>query len=161
LNVPGHGLPFQPRTSSPLAHHEKVSYVPDSTQKPPTLEPAINLSPPRPQSSGFGNVPPSVPQYTSGPTSVVRRESAGSPVQASPPQSRYAPQEYINDFAQRIAPPTSYAPAPPATTMQMSPPPTEFQPGPLHRSQTQSPGRGMISPRSSVQTIDTLQRFTY
>ncbi|KAJ6076917.1 hypothetical protein N7499_008898 [Penicillium canescens] len=161
LNVPGHGLPFQPRTSSPLAHHEKVSYVPDPSQKPPSLEPAINLSPPRPQSSGFGNAPPSVPQYMSGPAGVARRESAGSSVQASPPQSRYAPQEYINEFAQRIAPPTNYTPAPPAPpamTTQTAPPPSDFQPGPPHRSQTQSPGRGMISPRSSVQTIDTLPR---
>ncbi|KAJ5984883.1 hypothetical protein N7522_012079 [Penicillium canescens] len=109
LNVPGHGLPFQPRTSSPLAHHEKVSYVPDPSQKAPSLEPAINLSPPRPQSSGFGNAPPSVPQYMSGPAGTA-------------------------------------------------PPPSDFQPGPPHRSQTQSPGRGMISPRSSVQTIDTLPR---
>ncbi|KAJ5302339.1 hypothetical protein N7508_007202 [Penicillium antarcticum] len=147
LNVPGHSLPFQPRTSSPLAHHEKVSYVPDPSQKPPSLEPAINLSPPWPESSGFGNVPPSIPQYMNGPAGAVRRESAGSPVQASSPQSRYAPQD----------PPPNYAPAPPMA-MQTSPPPSEFQPGPLHRSQTQSPGRGMVSPRSSVQNIETVQR---
>ncbi|KAJ5757367.1 uncharacterized protein N7511_006061 [Penicillium nucicola] len=158
LNVPGHGLPFQPRTSSPLAHHEKVSYVPNPSQKPPSLEPAINLSPPRPQSSGFGNAPPSVPQYMNGPAGGIRRESTGSPVQASPPQSRYAPQEYIDEFAQRIAPPSNYASAPPAMATQTSPPPSDIQPGPLHRSQTQSPSRAMLSPRSSVQNIDTVQR---
>ncbi|KAJ5471178.1 hypothetical protein N7530_008535 [Penicillium desertorum] len=157
LNVPGQNLPFQPRTSSPLAHHEKVSYQPDQLHKPPSLEPAINLPPPRGQGAGFGQITPNAPQYVNGPVSVSRRESAGSPVQPSPPQSRYAPQEYINEFAQRLVPAPEAAPAP-ATNVYMSPPPNDIQMGPLRRSQTQSPARDLTSPRSYGQNIDTLQR---
>ncbi|KAJ5504923.1 hypothetical protein N7463_007797 [Penicillium fimorum] len=158
LNVPGQNLPFQPRTSSPLAHHEKVSYQPDHAQKPPSLEPAINLSPPRVQGAGFGQIPSGAPQYLNGPASLARRESAGSPVQSSPPQSRYAPQEYLNEFAQRLAPAPESAPPAPATNVYMSPPPSDIQMGPLRRSQTQSPARDLTSPRSYGQNIDTLQR---
>ncbi|KAJ5519262.1 COPII coat assembly protein Sec16 [Penicillium expansum] len=139
LNVPGQNLPFQPRTSSPLAHHEKISYQPDQSHKPPSLEPAINLSPPRGQGASFGQFPPSAPQYLNGPASLPRRESAGSPVQPSPPQSRYAPQEYLNEFAQRLAPAQEHAPPAPATN-------------------TQSPGRDLTSPRSYGQNIDAIQR---
>lgn len=158
LNVPGQNLPFQPRTSSPLAHHEKVSYQPDQLHKPPSLEPAINLSPPSSQGVGFGHIQPSASQYPNGPASVARRESVGSPVQASPPQSRYAPQEYLNEFAQRLAPASAQAPPPPATDAQMSQPTNDVQMGPLRRSQTQSPGQEMMSPRSYGQNIDILQR---
>ncbi|KAJ6177903.1 hypothetical protein N7519_008364 [Penicillium mononematosum] len=157
LNVPGQNLPFQPRTSSPLAHHEKVSYQPDQSHKPPSLEPAINLSPPRGQGAGFGQITPTASQYVNGPVSVSQRESAGSPVQPSPPQSRYAPQEYINEFAQRLAPAPESAPAP-ATNVYVPPPPNDIQMGPLRRSQTQSPARDLTSPRSYGQNIDTLQR---
>ncbi|CAG8896721.1 unnamed protein product [Penicillium egyptiacum] len=161
LNVPGQNLPFQPRTSSPLAHHEKVSYQPDQSHehqshKPPSLEPAINLSPPHGQGAGFGQTTPGAPQNVNGPASLPRRESAGSPVQPSPPQSRYAPQEYINQFAQLLTPaPDARAPA---TNVYMSPPPNDIQMGPLRRSQTQSPARDLTSPRSYGQSIDTLQR---
>ncbi|KAJ5375593.1 hypothetical protein N7517_007599 [Penicillium concentricum] len=159
LNVPGQNLPFQPRTSSPLAHHEKVSYQPNQGHKPPSLEPAINLSPSRVQGAGFGQIPSASPQYLNGPAGLSRRESAGSPVQSSPPQSRYAPQEYLNEFAQRLAPAPESAPPPaPATNVYMSPPSSDIQMGPLRRSQTQSPARDLTSPRSYGQNIDTLQR---
>ncbi|OQE34890.1 hypothetical protein PENCOP_c015G06065 [Penicillium coprophilum] len=158
LNVPGQTLPFQPRTSSPLAHHEKVSYQPDPSHKPPSLEPAINLSPPRVQGAGFGQIPPSASQYINGPASLPRRESAGSLVQSSPPQSRYAPQEYLDEFAHRLVPAPESAPPAPATNMYMSPPPSDMQMGPPRRSQTQSPARDLTSPRSYGQNIDTLQR---
>ncbi|KAG0160582.1 hypothetical protein PDIDSM_8112 [Penicillium digitatum] len=158
LNVPGQNLPFQPRTSSPLAHHEKVSYQPDQSHKLPSLDPAINLSPTRGQGAGFGQIPPSAPQYLNGPDSLPRREGAGSPVQSSPPQSRYAPQEYLNEFAQRLAPAPEHALPVPATNVYMSPPPNDIQIGPLRRSQTQSPSRDLTSPRSYGQNIDILQR---
>ncbi|KAJ5260102.1 hypothetical protein N7505_009483 [Penicillium chrysogenum] len=138
LNVPGQNLPFQPRTphlSSPRS---------------------IFLSP-RGQGAGFGQITPSAPQFVNGHVSVSRRESAGSPVQPSPPQSRYAPQEYIDEFAQRLAPAPESAPAP-ATNVYMPPPPNDIQMGPLRRSQTQSPARDLTSPRSYGQNIDTLQR---
>jgi hypothetical protein len=159
LNVPGQSLPFQPRTSSPLAYHEKVSYHPDNSQKPPTLEPAINLSPPGKQGSGFETMAkPYAPQHHNAAVNIARRESASSPVQASPPHGRYAPQDYINDFAQRLAPTSNYPAVHPAANAPLSPPPNDIQMGPLRRSQTQSPGRDMTSPRSSGQTINTLQR---
>lgn len=124
LNVPGQNLPFQPRTSSPLVHHEKVSYQPDQTHKPPTLEPAIDLSPPR--------IPVS--------------------------ESVYAPQEYLNEFAQRVAPAPSYNSAPPPHNMLVSPPTSDAHNGPIRRSQTQSPARAIANARSAGPAIDTLQR---
>ncbi|KAJ5441576.1 hypothetical protein N7491_003982 [Penicillium cf. griseofulvum] len=150
LNVPGQNLPFQPRTSSPLAHHEKVSYQPNQSHKPPSLEPAINLSSPRGQGAGFGQIPPGAPQSLNGPDCLPRRDSAGSPAQSSPPQSRYAPQEYLNEFAQRLAPAPESAPLLPRRI--------DIQMGPLRRSQTQSPSRDLASPSSYGQNIDTLQR---
>ncbi|CAG8022939.1 unnamed protein product [Penicillium salamii] len=159
LNVPGQNLPFQPRTSSPLAYHEKVSYQPDPSHKPPTLEPAINLSPPRMHPSGSETAPnPYSPQHGSGPINLARRESEGSFIQASPPQGRYAPQEYINEFAQRLAPSSQYAPTPPVANPSLSPPPADPQAAFIRRSQTQSPGREMLSPRALGPPVDTMQR---
>lgn len=81
--------------------------------------------------------------------------------QGTPPRNRYAPQEYINEFAKRVAPPTSYAPAAPAPATQISPPPAGDEPlSPMRRSQTQSPGHQMATgPRLSVPTtFDPQQR---
>ncbi|CAG7918030.1 unnamed protein product [Penicillium olsonii] len=155
LNVPGQSLPFQPRTSSPLAYHEKVSYQPDQSHQPPTLGPAINLSPPRLHGSGLE---PHSQQQTGSPINLARRESESSFAQASPPQGRYAPQEYINEFAQRLAPNSNYAPVPPAANASLSPPPADSQAGFIRRAQTQSPGRDVSSPRASGPSLDTMQR---
>ncbi|KAJ5778874.1 hypothetical protein N7457_006594 [Penicillium paradoxum] len=135
LVVPGQNLPFQPRTSSPLAHHEKLSYQPDQSHKPPSLEPAINLSPPRVQAAAF-EAQPSAPQYLNGSASI----------------------EYLNEFAQRLAPASESSPPPVAPNAHMASPPNDIQMAPLRRSQTQSPGREILSPRSYGQNIDPLQR---
>ncbi|KAJ5545516.1 hypothetical protein N7461_007820 [Penicillium sp. DV-2018c] len=157
LNVPSQNLPFQPRTSSPLAYHEKVSYQPEQAQNAPSLEPAINLSPSHVQGASFGHIQPSVPQQLDGPAGLARRESTGSSLQASPPQSRYAPPEYINEFAQRLAPASQYAAPHQATNERVSSPPNDVQIAPLRRSQTQSPGRDVMGPLSSGPSIDTLR----
>ncbi|KAJ5376510.1 hypothetical protein N7509_013396 [Penicillium cosmopolitanum] len=152
LSVPGQqtSLPFQPRTSSPLAYHEKVSYQPEVTQQhhmpPPSLQPSVDLSP-----------------LVSVQASIKDRLA---PHQA-PPTSRYAPAEYLNEFANRVAPsPTqtqapplpspTYAPAvsAPAAAGPTSPQAVDSQFAAPRRSQTQSPGQQVTSPRSYVPSIE-------
>ncbi|KAJ6024231.1 hypothetical protein N7540_005028 [Penicillium herquei] len=139
LSVPGQGanLPFQPRTSSPLAYHEKVSYHPDETHQQlpaPSLQPSVDLSP---SSQGAGS-PPVAPQQT-------------------PPKSRYAAPEYLNEFTKRMAPSNEYASVPAVAEVQVSPPSESGFISP-RRSQTQSPGQQLTSPKSFVPPIETLPR---
>ncbi|KAJ5768966.1 hypothetical protein N7520_003525 [Penicillium odoratum] len=166
LGVPGQGvnLPFQPRTSSPLAYHEKVSYQPDGLQQeqqppllqPPSLQPSVDLSPPRQRSSiDQGSV--HAPQLPNG-SSYGANQAAGSPPGGSQQKGRYAPQEYMNQFTQRMVPNNPYAPTPPVVDAQPSSQASE--PGVIspRRSQTQSPGRQLVSPRAYVPPLDTLPR---
>lgn len=144
LNVPGQAtsLPFQPRTSSPLAHHEKVSYHPEDPQQHRRLEPSVNLSPPLTQ-QGLS----------------VEQDSPRAPhPHQTPPRSRYAPPEYVNEFAKRVAPPSGYVPAAPPVAMQTSPPAGEEPLSPTRRSLTQSPTQHMAGPRLSVPTVGPFQR---
>ncbi|KAJ5570184.1 uncharacterized protein N7459_009614 [Penicillium hispanicum] len=157
LTVPGHtnNLPFQPRTSSPLAYHEKVSYQPEDVKQqpqPPSLQPSVDLSPPRAQRPSVDQGLPYAPQLPNG--------SASSPImqQQTPPKSRYAPPEYINDFAQRIVPNDNYAPVAQAPAVVTSPDMTDHQVVSPRRSQTQSPGQQMMSPHAFAPPIETLPR---
>ncbi|KAJ6150966.1 hypothetical protein N7470_007560 [Penicillium chermesinum] len=140
LGIPGQvNLPFQPRTSSPLAYHEKVSYQPENAgegqqQQPPSLEPSVDLSPPRAQRSSIdhGALPPQ---------SAARKTS-------------YAPPEYLNEFTKRLAPNSAYQPAPPTGAVPTSPASEPQMPPPPRRSQTQSPGQQMTSPRALAPAVD-------
>lgn len=162
LSVPGQNLPFQPRTSSPLAYHEKVSYQPEDTRQhqPPSLQPSVDLSPPRVQRASIDQGSPFAPQIATG-----SHDAMGQPVgplaaqRHTPPPvgNRYAPQDYINEFAKRVTPTTAYAPSAPQMPAPGPPQATDPQMPPL-RSQTQSPGQHMISPETSVPPISTLPR---
>lgn len=162
LSVPGQSLPFQPRTSSPLAYHEKVSYQPEDARQhqPPSLQPSVDLSPPQLQRGSVDQGSPYAPQMPAERHDAVG-QAVGPPVAQQqislPVGNRYAPQDYINEFAKRVTPTTAYAP--PASSMPALGPPqvTDSQVPPL-RSQTQSPGQHMISPRASVPPIPTLPR---
>lgn len=166
-NAPGPGLalPFQPRTSSPLAYHEKASYQPGQPESRPSLEPAASLSPPnrfQPRPSlDQGSPRISVPAADDGADPVVanadvRKEN--SPLEnqqrTSPPRNIYAPPSYVNGFANG-APPSDGAPTVPAIG---APEAGESQFVPPRRSQTQSPSKQMMGPKLSVPTIDPLQR---
>ncbi|KAJ5657608.1 uncharacterized protein N7484_001257 [Penicillium longicatenatum] len=166
LDVPGQGtnLPFQPRTSSPLAYHEKVSYQPDGAQQqppppplqPPSLQPSVDLSPPR-QRQSVDQGSPYAPQLPNG-SADAASQVAGSPPGGSQQKGRYAPQEYMNQFTQRMAPNNTYAPNPAVADAQ--PYAQANEPGVVspRRSQTQSPGQQLTSPRAYVPPIDTLPR---
>ncbi|KAJ5242136.1 uncharacterized protein N7469_000463 [Penicillium citrinum] len=179
LSVPGQQtpLPFQPRTSSPLAYHEKVSYQPEDGQSqpqqpemlPPSLQPSADLSPPR-QRPSIDQGSSYAPQPLNDPSNALAVDTASPPVapQQTPPRNRYAPPEYLNEFANRVAPsPTqaspvvasAYTPAvsAPAVTGQdglTSPQAPGSQFAPPRRSQTQSPGQQVTSPRSYVPSIE-------
>ncbi|KAJ5887676.1 hypothetical protein N7495_007717 [Penicillium taxi] len=158
LAVPGqtNALPFQPRTSSPLAYHEKTSNQPEGVQHqmPPSLQPSVDFLPPHPHQPSIDQGLPYAPPLPNGAVNIVNQGASMPPVprQQTPPATRYAPLEYINDFTQRITSNPSIAPAAPqAGVLQVSPPPPR-------RSQTQSPGQYMINPRGYVPSIDTLPR---
>ncbi|KAJ6002932.1 hypothetical protein N7451_005479 [Penicillium sp. IBT 35674x] len=167
LGVPGQGanLPFQPRTSSPLAYHEKVSYQPDGAQQqqlpplqPPSLQPSVDLSPPR-QRHSIDQGSPYAPQLPNGSTDAVN-QGAGSPPGGPQQKGRYAPQEYMNQFTQRMAPNNTYAPAPIPAAADVQPYAQPSEPGVVspRRSQTQSPGQQLTSPGAFVPPLDTLPR---
>ncbi|PYI29046.1 hypothetical protein BP00DRAFT_417571 [Aspergillus indologenus CBS 114.80] len=151
-------LPFQPRTSSPLAHHEKVSYRPQEvSEKRPSLDhsafpPTIDV-----QSHSESATDP---LFTPGETAIeatitgldVSEEKASIPP-VSPPRNQYAPPEYVNDFAQRITP-AGQSNAPPVPAPVADEPP--FMPP--RRSMTQSPGQQALGPRLSVPSVDPFQR---
>ncbi|KAJ5936748.1 hypothetical protein N7466_003198 [Penicillium verhagenii] len=164
LGVPGQGanLPFQPRTSSPLAYHEKVSYQPDGALQqqpplqPPSLQPSVDLSPPR-QRSSIDHGSPYAPQLPQG-SGYGINQAAGSPPAGAQQKARYAPQEYMNQFTQRMAPNGTYAPVPPVADVQPAFQPTEPAVLSPRRSQSQSPGQQLTSPRAFVPPLDTLPR---
>lgn len=163
LAVPGqaNSLPFQPRTSSPLAYHEKVSYQPEELQPPPSLQPSVDLSPPRGQRPSVDQGSSYAPQLPHGSPYGVNQGGVSPPValQLTPPKTRYAPPEYLNEFAKRVAPSTTYTPTPQESVAPHAAPPSDSQiPGPPRRSQTQSPGHQMTSPRGFVPSIEPLPR---
>lgn len=165
LGVPGQqpALPFQPRTSSPLAYHEKASYQGEERQiQPPSLQPSVDLSPPRPQRSSIDRGLSQAPQAIDSSSNIVQQEdpriSNAQRQTPPPPKSRYAPPEYVNEFAKRVAPSQTYAPPAPSEGMPTSSQSAEPQMTPL-RSQTQSPSQQMTSPgAAAVPSMQTLPR---
>ncbi|KAA8643306.1 hypothetical protein EYZ11_002342 [Aspergillus tanneri] len=158
---PGQGasLPFQPRTSSPLAYHEKVSYQPqEGFEKRPSLEQTTSFSPsngPHTQSyeqEAVHGIDRQDDTVSSGPVRVDSPESMPTVHQPiSPPRNRYAPSGYADDNARWPAPPASSfsTSAPPAGDSQFAPP---------RRSQTQSPSQQMLGPKLPVPSADPFQR---
>ncbi|OJJ38401.1 hypothetical protein ASPWEDRAFT_48642 [Aspergillus wentii DTO 134E9] len=164
-NVSGQGppLPFQPRTSSPLAYHEKASYQPEGPEEQRSLQPAASLSPPshfQPRRS-IDHGPFQAPGLSgdavdAGILKSVTHGGLTNQQQASPPRNPYAPSAYVDEFSKRVAP-VNNAP-PPVIGMPTAPPPSDLQFAPPRRSQTQSPGQQMQGPRLSVPSIDPFQR---
>ncbi|OJJ81854.1 COPII coat assembly protein SEC16 [Aspergillus glaucus CBS 516.65] len=164
--APGLSLPFQPRTSSPLAYHEKVSYQPEQPARRPSLEPSASLSPPN-RFQPRPSLEQSPPRISEPSGDVVEPEVAQaeprnvtSPTnqqQLSPPRNMYAPPSYVNDFASRL-PPMSTGPPAPSFPVIETPDAGGSQFVPPRRSQTQSPSQQLSSPKLSVPSIDPLQR---
>ncbi|KKK17150.1 hypothetical protein AOCH_003160 [Aspergillus ochraceoroseus] len=159
-NIPGQGvaLPFQPRTSSPLAYHEKVSYQSQEIPKqlPPSQPAPPEIPPPEQQSLTDTGViyasPPRVHPVTAG---VIGEDTQGDAStnyqQTSPPRNPYAPPSYVAEFSRRLSQsstgPSAYAPS--SDDSPLVPP---------RRSQTQSPTQQKLSQRLSVPPIDPLKR---
>ncbi|KAL2811810.1 Sec23-binding domain of Sec16-domain-containing protein [Aspergillus granulosus] len=150
--IPGQGvsLPFQPRTSSPLAHHEKVSYQPQEASEKPSYPPAVTETSPvdvqQLQVDADAPISPRSSQHA--PVAVESQ-------QTSPPRNPYAPPSYVEEFTRRLSH-ANNVPSP------YAPPPAEgaaFVPPPLRRSQTGSPTQQQPGPkRLSVPTIDPYKR---
>ncbi|KAE8354761.1 Sec23-binding domain of Sec16-domain-containing protein [Aspergillus coremiiformis] len=157
-SISGQGttLPFQPRTSSPLAHHEKVSYQPQQglATRPP-VEPAsyapngVQLRTNEQEVSGSTMAPIGARDPTAANAAFENISATLQPT--SPPRNPYAPPAYINEFSKRVAPMASppSASAPPTGDSRFAPP---------RRSQTQSPSQQTSGPRLSIPSLDHLQR---
>ncbi|EPS28582.1 hypothetical protein PDE_03528 [Penicillium oxalicum 114-2] len=165
LAVPGHvnNLPFQPRTSSPLAHHEKSTYQPGAEKpyplQPPSLQPSVDLSPPRAQRGSVDQGSPYAPQSPDENGGLEGSSVQNTNRQIHPSQNRYAPPEYVNEFAQRLAPVKTNE-HDQATVMLPSSQQVVEQPSapPPRRSQTSSPGQQLISPRGTLPQLAPVPR---
>ncbi|EAW08730.1 COPII coat assembly protein SEC16 [Aspergillus clavatus NRRL 1] len=157
ISGPGAVLPFQPRTSSPLAHHEKISYHPPGvSEERRRSEPAAGLPPP---SHAQPFQPPVIPE-SQGPVDAGIHENVQPSVTQpnSPPRNPYAPSAYVNEFAKRVAPVQNDLPSIGTQNVAYAPPVGESPFVPPRRSQTQSPSQQLLSPRLSLPPIDPLQR---
>lgn len=167
--APGQGaaLPFQPRTSSPLAYHEKYSHQPQAAEEHPPFGPPANASPPdhlHPRHSiDRGPYAPRRPSEGSDFGNVSSEMQANAPPlmnqqQTSPPRSAYAPPSYVNEFSKRLAPvpssPSTFPVAPPPNAPRVA----DTQPPP-RRSQTQSPNKQQVRGSGlSMQAVEAFQR---
>ncbi|KAL5339721.1 Sec23-binding domain of Sec16-domain-containing protein [Aspergillus crustosus] len=144
----GHSLPFQPRTSSPLAHHEKVSYQPNEVRK--SSLPYSVSSADEQQTHAEGAAPISAWSSQQQASAEAQGFAPSSYPGSSPPRDPYAPPSYIEEFSRRL----SHTNSPSAYT----PPPGGSSFAPPRRSQTQSPTQQQPGPRLSVPTLDPLKR---
>ncbi|KAL1863704.1 vesicle coat component [Paecilomyces lecythidis] len=154
-------LPFQPRTSSPLAHHEKNAYRPQASHEVPVVQ-QESASPPPPQR---GQTPeqfahPQQPPYSAN-IPDVGQDRINSPVlsqQMSPSSNRYAPSTYVNEFAGRVEQESQPQPPQSRIPSQVPAPAHDVQFAPPRRSITQSPGRQISGPNLSMTTAEPFQR---
>ncbi|KKA25407.1 COPII vesicle coat protein Sec16 [Rasamsonia emersonii CBS 393.64] len=156
-------LPFQPRTSSPLAHHEKHAYGPQESHERPstssdTLSPPRTYQPPQTQEQ--------LPQ--SGQTSGYAASETGKESEKTSdvfthqpsvqPTNPYAPVSNATEPSRRRSTESPYVPGSGVTGPQIPTPAGEIQFAPPRRSQTQSPGRQMNGPSLSISSAEPFQR---
>lgn len=163
-------LPFQPRTSSPLAYHEKNAYQLEVSQEPPASS-AATLSPPRPlpPRQTLEQTPPTTAEQ-SAPVGVIsgtpaadaaaEKSSMSPPTsqQMSPPRNPYAPPSYLNEFSKRAPSESAYAPRATVEKPQGPPPTGDAQFVPPRRSQTHSPGKQLSGPSLSMTPMEPFPR---
>jgi hypothetical protein len=151
-------LAFLPRTSSPLAHHEKTAYeAQQSQQRPSTSSGSSSLSYPIasnhtrgsfsvPANELVGDVVPQLPSET----------QAAPPF--SPPANPYAP-ALTSEPSRRPSTESPYLPnGGPIQAKVLSPAANDLGFPPPRRSQTQSPGRQSFGPQLVRASIEPVQR---
>uniref|UniRef100_A0A093XUX8 Protein transport protein sec16 n=1 Tax=Talaromyces marneffei PM1 TaxID=1077442 RepID=A0A093XUX8_TALMA len=152
-------LAFLPRTSSPLAHHEKTAYEAQQPQQRPST------------SSGPSSLShPIASNHTRGSFSVPANELAGDVVQQSPseipaaappfspPANPYAPVS-ASEASRRSSTESHYLPNASLAQPNVLPSPAnDLGFPPPRRSQTQSPGRQSFGPQLVRTSIDPVQR---
>lgn len=151
-------LAFLPRTSSPLAHHEKTAYEAQQPQQRPST------------SSGSSSLSYTVASnHTRGSFSVPANELASdvvpqlpSETQAappfSPPANPYAP-ALSSEPSRRLSTESPYLPNGGLAQANVLPPPAnDLGFPPPRRSQTQSPGRQSFGPQLVRTSIEPVQR---
>lgn len=151
-------LPFQPRTSSPLAQHEKHAYQVQASENAVEHNPSAGLPPPptQPHQQAFETPSRQVDGYFPDTgsshnryTPSARKSSATGyfPPQMSPPQNMQATSAtHPVHGGQNTMQTQAYSPA------------TDTQFGPPKRSQTQSPGAITSHPSLPMSNTESLQR---
>ncbi|KUL92026.1 hypothetical protein ZTR_01327 [Talaromyces verruculosus] len=151
-------LAFLPRTSSPLAHHEKAAYEAQQPQQRPST------------SSGSSSLSyPVASNHTRGSYSVPANELAGDVVSQLPSETQTAPpfsppaNPYVPALPTEPSRPFStesrYLPNGGPTQANVLPPSAnDLGFPPPRRSQTQSPGRQSFGPQLVRTSIEPVQR---
>lgn len=164
-------LPFQPRTSSPLAQHEKHAYqgqpsenaighnLPTGLSPPPTQPHHQAVESPSHQTDGHLATGAPSNRYTPS----ARKSSATGyfPPQISPPQNSHVSALPQQTSPSRIPPGSTFPDhvgQGTATQSQGYSPATDAQFAPPKRSQTQSPGRGLSRPNLPMTSSESFQR---
>ncbi|OKL63109.1 hypothetical protein UA08_01392 [Talaromyces atroroseus] len=151
-------LPFQPRTSSPLAHHEKTAYEAQQRQSRPSTSAG-------PSSLAY----PMSTNHVRGSFSVPTTQLPAETTQDLPPDSQLSMSAFNaqkNPYAPGFPsePPrrssTEYSYLPGTGTAQSHIPPISNDVGfaPPRRSQTQSPGKQSFGANPVRTTIEPVQR---
>ncbi|KAH8695118.1 putative COPII vesicle coat protein Sec16 [Talaromyces proteolyticus] len=126
-------LPFQPRTSSPLAHHEKIAYEAQQPPSVPAAQPEVE-----PLAYTFPNSNTSQPY--------------------SPPKNPFASISNAGEHARHSSNESPYLPNAGSSQGKIAPPPNDIQFAPPRRSQTQSPSRQLFGPSLTKTSAEPFQR---
>ncbi|EED19280.1 COPII vesicle coat protein Sec16, putative [Talaromyces stipitatus ATCC 10500] len=150
-------LPFQPRTSSPLAHHEKTAYEAQTQQRPSTSSGSSSLTYPISSNHTRGSF--SVPTNDlHGGTGPQLPQPSPAPASFSPPANPCA-SSLTSEPSRRSSTESPYTPhVGVAPTNVLPPPANDLGFAPLRRSQTQSPGRQSIRPSFIRNPTEPVQR---
>jgi COPII coat assembly protein SEC16 len=151
-------LPFQPRTSSPLAHHEKTAYDAQQRQSRPSTS-AGPSSLAHPMSTNHVRGSFSVPS-----TQLATETGDHAPldIQPSAPavsaqQNPYAP-GFSSEPSRRSSTESPYLPSTGVAQPQIPSIPSDISFAPPRRSQTQSPGKQLFGVNPIRNTIEPVQR---
>jgi hypothetical protein len=149
-------IPFQPRTSSPLAQHEKNAYGAQDAQHRPSTSGSTYQPQPTViqtvQSQFVGSVPLAVGQEFNQPAEITTQQTY------NPPKNPYAPVSSSDQLPRRLSVEHPSLSGSGPTSYQISPPTGDIQFAPPRRSQTQSPSRLTYGPNTSKPAVEPVQR---
>lgn len=151
-------LPFQPRTSSPLAHHEKMAYETQQQQQRPSTS-SGPPSVPHPNitnhTRGSFSVPSAQPAAEAGTNITLEAQSSMPPF--STQQNSYTP-GFSHEPSRRSSTESPYLSAVGSGPSNIPTRPSDIGFAPPRRSQTQSPGKQFFGINTVQTTTEPVQR---